>query len=475
LAAAGAETALLEAGDFASGTSQQSSNLAWGGIKYLENREFRLVRGLCRSRNRLMQAFPLAVPEMPFLLSHEPDFRHGLTALQAGTLLYWVLGERKTRAPRRLSRKHLQEEAPIVDASRCDGALVYRDAWFADGDARFTFNLVQRANAHGAASANYLRCTGAERRGDRWHLTAENGTDRGKIELSARMMVNACGPWADPFAEIAGLQTGHRHVFSKGVHLIVPRLDSVRRVLAFFADDGRLFFTIPLGNRTCIGTTDTPVNSPDAVVTNADRQFILDNVNARLRLAQPLTCEDVIAERCGVRPLVTNDADASTEGRDWLQLSRKHAVAIDPCTAAVSIYGGKLTDCLNVGEEIVAAANELGIACNLPKNWFGIPDSKSAERTGKLLPKDPRLAERLLRRYQEHAPLVAKMLLDDPNLAQPVLEGADVCLGELQYAARHEFVVKPDDLFRRRTLLSLCYDANDVSLLEKQVWPDAIP
>ena len=116
-------------------------------------------------------------------------------------------------------------------------------------------------------------------------------------------------------------KTKHRHVFSKGVHLLVDRMSENERVLTFFANDGRLFFAIPMGARTCIGTTDTPERVPTKHISDADRDFILDNINARLHPRCHIRREDVIAERCGVRPLVAsaNDAGAGRLDADVTQ------------------------------------------------------------------------------------------------------------------------------------------------------------
>ena len=117
---------------------------------------------------------------------------------------------------------------------------------------------------------------------------------------------------------------------------------------------------IPMGNRTCIGTTDTPVSDPSVGVTDDDIDFVLDNINKRLTRDDPLTRADIIATRCGVRPLAVKAEPG--KGRDFLQLSRKHAVETDRGTAHISIFGGKLTDCLNVGDEISELVRSLGIA-----------------------------------------------------------------------------------------------------------------
>jgi len=150
-------------------------------------------------------------------------------------------------------------------------------------------------------------------------------------------------------------------------------------VLTFFADDGRLFFVIPLGNKSCLGTTDTRVDALPAVVTPDDRRFILDNVNKRLRLAKPLTEDDIIAERCGVRPLAVDTAGHA--GDSFLTLSRKHAVEVDSSRNHVSIFGGKLTDCLNVGEEIAEVVHDLGVALPFAGvRWYGEPPAEERER-----------------------------------------------------------------------------------------------
>jgi glycerol-3-phosphate dehydrogenase len=187
------------------------------------------------------------------------------------------------------------------------------------------FGFVRKALDFGCDAVNYLRLTGAERRDGLWHARAVDVESGRHVELRARALVNACGPWADELNAMLGVSTRYRHLFSKGIHLIVDRVTDSRRVLTFFASDGRLFFLIPMGPKTCIGTTDTQVQDPSVGVTDEDRQFVLDNVNALLNLREPIRREDVIAERVGVRPLaVSGDAGVA----DWVQLSRKHVIEV---------------------------------------------------------------------------------------------------------------------------------------------------
>src|SRR4029077_5849357 len=122
-----------------------------------------------------------------------------------------------------------------------------------------------------------------------WTARAREVISGREFDIRARVLINACGPFADRVNAGNEVRTAHRHVFSKGIHLLVDRLTPNRRVLTFFADDGRLFFVIPMGPCTAIGTTDTRVDDPNAVVTDEDRRFVLSNINKRLRLPHPLT------------------------------------------------------------------------------------------------------------------------------------------------------------------------------------------
>ena len=153
-------------------------------------------------------------------------------------------------------------------------------------------------------------------------------------------------------------------MYSKGVHLVVDQLTPNERVLAFFDDSQRLFYVIPMGNRSVIGTTDTRVSDPHTSVTDEDRDFLLGQINDRLDLNTPLQSSDIIAERSGVRPLVVRRQSRSMKNVDWTALSRKHEVEIDHAKQVVSIFGGKLTDCLNVGEEVADAVQILGVHLN---------------------------------------------------------------------------------------------------------------
>ena len=274
--------------------------------------------------------------------------------------------------------------------------------------------------------------------------------------------------------QLSDQTTEHHHVFSKGIHLVVPRLNKNERVLTFFADDGRMFFAIPMGGRTMIGTTDTHVSTPETEVTEQDRKFILDNINKRLNLPKPITEEDIISERCGVRPLVLNNEKGNYPYEDWTKLSRKHEIDINQQKAYISIFGGKLTDCINIGEEVCDKVERLGL--NLPEKnlkWYGEPNQvifKEYLEVARLINLDDLtpsgsseiLSTRLWRRYGKRAFGLLENIKKDPKMAEPLIEGTDYINCELTEAARREMIVTLEDFLRRRSKLSLVVQHEDL-------------
>jgi glycerol-3-phosphate dehydrogenase len=475
LTARGLKTALIDRGDFAGETSQHSSNLAWGGIKYMETFEFGLVRKLCMSRNALIRAYPSTVQEIRFYMAHPKKFRHSRLKLYAGGWLYWLMGNGFTRPPRLLSVSDIAKEESIIARDEIDGGFEYSDAYLHDTDARFVFNFVRLALNYGCVAANYVEALGSSRRaptGDEyapqgvWETKTRDVMNGKEATVRSRVVINACGPWVDALNGITNVRTEHEHVLSKGIHLIVRKLSPNPRVLTFFADDGRMFFVIPMGPRTCIGTTDTRVTSPEVEVTPEDRRFVLDNINKRLDLDHPLTEADVIAERCGVRPLVVKKTGKGPTN-DWLQLSRKHAIETDASKAHISVFGGKLTDCLNVGEEICREVTDLGIMLPYPKRrWYGEPAEEIREEffhQATLMSLDkmtsPKSSEmlstRLWRRYAGQAIGLLENIRAEPRMAEVLIDGAEYLRCEIEQAGRREMITKLDDFLRRRSKISL--------------------
>lgn len=459
LSAAGVSVALLERGDFSSFTSQESSNLVWGGFKYLQTFEFGLVRKLCKSRNRLIEAYPNQVEPIEFLATFDDASPYPVWLAGIGAATYWAIGGFATAPPRLLRATKIEGLEPVIDTSHAKGGLIYADAYLPDNDARFTFGFVRTALERGALAANYTEATEMvfDERG--WTISLTDRLDDSRRSLSARVIVNATGPFIDEVNLGLGVVTDHRIAHSKGIHLVVPRIGTGERVFAFFDEDERLYYVIPMGDRSVIGTTDTRVDDPETSVSDDDREFVLRQINARLDLESPLTADDVIAERCGVRPLVV-EAGAEDQTSDWLQLSRKHEIEIDADRGVVSIFGGKLTDCLNVGEEVLDAVKQLGVlASELDESWFGEPSEIEWERfrsrvaANQLVGDDA--ASLLWRRHGRRANDVIDRIDTDPSMGDLVWHDPPYRRAELVEIGEREMVAHLDDFLRRRSSLAL--------------------
>ena len=469
LAGRGANVALVDRGDFGHFTSQASSSLVWGGFKYLENYELWLVFNLCRSRNRLFRAYPSNIAEIGFYaaLDEKGPYKPWFAAL--GALGYWIIGQFGTAPPRYLSKEKIEREEPAIDTDTVAGGIEYRDGILLDNDARFVFSFVRSAIEAGAAAANYVEMVSARREGERWTIRLRDVDAGEEFETTARTIVNAAGPFVDETNGGWGVRTEHRIVYSKGIHLVVPRLTTTEhhKVLAFYDDTQRLFYVIPMGHRSVIGTTDTRVDTPHTEPTDEDIEFLLAQINARMDLEKPLVPDDIIASRCGVRPLVVEASGSDHEEVDWTKLSRKHAVETDREHAVVTIFGGKLTDCLNVGEEVAREIERLGVPLEKDlHNWYGEPAKATRDeffRQARLMkldqmrekPEVEPLSRRLWRRYGRRAFSMLDEIREDPTMAEDIMGSADYLRVELHEAARSEMVTRLEDFMRRRSKIDL--------------------
>lgn len=469
LAGRGASVALIDRGDFGHFTSQESSNLVWGGFKYLENYELPLVFGLCRSRNRLMKSYPGNIKEIGFLapLTERAPYKPWFATL--GAVAYWAIGMFGTSRPQHLTTQEVEEVEPIIRTESVQGGIQYQDAILTDNDSRFVFSFVRSAIEAGATTANYVELVSAERVHDRWRATLRNVDTGDEMVCTANAIVNAAGPFVDGLNQQWGIRTDHRIVYSKGIHLVVPRLTTGdhHRVIALFDDTDRLFYVIPMGHRSVIGTTDTRVDEPFTEVDDDDRTFLLEQINARLDLPEPLTTADIIAERSGVRPLVVTAGDSSHGEADWTSLSRKHEIERDDERRVVTVFGGKLTDCLNVGEEVAVEIESFGIPLERDlHNWYGEPARQTRKefyRQAKLMKLDALrnkpdvepLTDRLWRRYGRRAFDMLEAIRVDESMGEDIMDSADYLRVELHNTAEHEMVVKLDDFMRRRSKIDL--------------------
>jgi len=470
LAARGVKVILVEKNDFASFTSQESSNMVWGGIKYLQTYEVPLVWALCGSRNELMRAFPNRIKATSFFAAVGPTAPFGKVLGFFGASLYWLLGRFQTKAPAVYSKEGAKEHEPLISTAGLKGAVQYDDALLLDNDSRFVWEFIKSAKKYGAVCLNYVAMDSATSKNFGWELNLKDQISKDAKSIKAKVLINATGPFASELNDALEINTKHTLALSKGIHLVVPKLTDHQHVMAFFDDAQRLFYVIPMHDRSVIGTTDTRVDNPTNQVTDADREFVLEQANRCLELVKPLTKADIISERSGVRPLVVK-RKSDVKNQDWTSLSRKHEIELDKKKHLITIFGGKLTDCINVGKEVSDLVKKLGIKEIRNRKWYGEDlELKSSTFYGEIsefYPNNPELAKKvlagLIRRHGAEIEQILKLWRQDKSNCQLIFEGLDFTKGELLYILENEDVVKPDDLLRRRTPLKLLRTEEEIA------------
>ncbi|MDF5755601.1 glycerol-3-phosphate dehydrogenase/oxidase [Spongiactinospora sp. TRM90649] len=454
-AARGLDVALVEAGDLASGTSGKSSRLLHGGVRYLEQFRFGLVREALHERGLLHDLAPHLVRRLTFLypLTHRM-WERGYVG--AGLALYDGLagmGDRGGfRRHRHLSRRALLRAAPPLRPDAAVGALAYDDGQV--DDARLVVTLARTARREGATVLTRVRVTGLATRSGHTAATCEDAFSGERFVIRARRVLLATGPWSELTQRLVG-GPAVRMRASKGVHLVVPR-DRLPMSDALIArTSSSVLFVIPADDVVLVGTTDTPwENGPGPVLpTGADVRYLLDQAGRWLRV--PLTMDDVTGVYAGLRPLV--DPGAGDDG-ETQSVSREHVVreVADGCFV---VAGGKLTTYRVMARDAVSAAvRGLRVPRNVSTETLGLAGSSgftqawarrdlAAVRAG--VPVS--VVERLAGRYGSDYRAVLAYGAQDPSLLEPV-PGAPSLLGaEVVYTARHEFALTVDDVLGRRS------------------------
>ncbi|HEY6886555.1 MAG TPA: glycerol-3-phosphate dehydrogenase/oxidase, partial [Solirubrobacter sp.] len=332
----GLNVALVEARDFASGTSSRSSKLIHGGLRYLEQRDFGLVREALRERGLLLNVLaPHLASPVPFLL---PLTEHWQRAyIGSGMVLYDSLGGGHGGLPRHrhLTKRGALKIAPALRKDALVGAIQYYDAKM--DDARHTLTVARTAAEYGAAVVSNARVVGFLREGER--VTGVQVRDEqggATISVQASVVVNATGVWTDDVQHLVGERGKFQVRASKGIHLVVPRDRLQLDTGLILRTEKSVLFVIPWGWHWIVGTTDTDweLDKAHPAASSTDIDYVLEHVNAVL--SQPLTREDVEGVYAGLRPLLTGESESTS------QLSREHTVAA-PTPGLVAVAGGKYT------------------------------------------------------------------------------------------------------------------------------------
>ena len=458
-ASRGLSVAVVDKGDLASGTSSKSSKLVHGGLRYLENYDFLLVYEGVNERELLQRLAPHLVRPMEFVYPILDDTER-VRLVGLGLTTYDVLaGWRNVRRHERVTADEAVAKAPALAGGGVRKAYVYGDC--ATDDARLVLANVVAARRFGALALTYTeavsllvadgRVAGATVR-DR--LTGET------YDLRARHVVNATGVWVDTL--LAQEDPAHRAVVrpSKGVHLVVPHdrvpLTSAAILMPSRQGDGRSMFAIPWGRQTILGTTDTAYDGPldEVGVDAADVDYVLAACNALFD--RNIDADDVVGAWAGCRPLLRGTSEAMGD------LSRRHALSEGP-TGLLTITGGKLTTYRRMAKDVVdrivarddkrarCRTDAIPLGCARPYDEVLAETAQAAAAVGV---GDAEVAETLVRQHGDAAADVLSLALDT-GLTDPLSPAACHLTAEVLYAVRHEGAATVDDVFARRTRLSL--------------------
>lgn len=335
----GAKVLLVERDDLASHTSSASTKLIHGGLRYLEYYEFGMVRESLRERERLLRLAPHLIYPLRFVLPHAHSVRPWWL-VRAGLLLYDTIGGRSSlpRA-RSLRRDDTAYRAPLKAAGR---GFVYSDAWV--DDARFVVLNAIDAARHGAEVRTRTALVSARREDNRWRATLSDG-----VQVTARMLVNAAGPWVSEVQALTGINARAGTRLVKGSHIVVPKLFEGNHAYMLQQPDRRVVFAIAYaGDKTLIGTTDIAVDKPeDGRIGNDEIDYLCAAANRYF--SATTTPADVVATFSGVRPLYDDGAsEAKAVTRDYvLELHAGGAPLL-------GVFGGKVTTARHLAEEATA-------------------------------------------------------------------------------------------------------------------------
>jgi glycerol-3-phosphate dehydrogenase len=450
-AARGLSVGLVEREDFAAGTSGRSSRLVHGGARYLRHGEFGLVYESLRERNLLRRLAPHLVRPLGFLIPTRRPVNRLYMGL--GLLMYDAATLGRTIAPhRRVSSAEAIRLAPTL--ARPSGGYLSFDC--RTDDARLTLEVIRTAAVQGALVANHASVEGFLGQGRVRGATVVDRIEGGRMEVRARVVVNATGAWAGAVQGLAS-STPTRLRPSKGIHVVLDRHRLPIRsavMVPSVARDGSLIFAVPWGPRVYAGTTDSPYDG-DLDVPAADPQDVAVVMDTLARAFEGLSAADVVTTWAGIRPLL------DTAGGSTRDLSRRHFISEDP-PGLLTVTGGKLTTYRSMAQDVVDGVCRTlrrGGPCRTRTIPIGLsgPLDHERHRAGEEAPRlglPPSAGARLVERYGDDWETAATMIRENPALGEEVIPGLPVLRVELELAAIREMALEPDDVLVRRTRLA---------------------
>lgn len=435
LARAGFRVLLIDKGDFAGATSQASAMMIWGGLLHFRHLQLATVRRLCRSRDYLIRHLGEQVQPQTYRYLPRRDAGRNLWLARAALMSYWLFGIRRQRPH---LRRDFSEQA-FLDRSKFKACIEYEEGVVDVSDARFVLNWILAYQTDEQLALNYCALNGGsfDAAAHVWRLEVTDQILQQQMIVSARFVINAAGTWTDDLNQRFQISTPYKHAFGKGVFISYRRDEQHTLPLMIETRDyqGCMSLT-PWGPVSMWGPTETRVMNleegfrPEA----ADVRYLLTEINSHL--AAPLAPADIISIRCGVRPLVFRRS--LSDDTNTFKLSRRYIVHADKHRPWLSIYGGKLTSCVQLAR---AVRLHLSKRIRERRSSRGNPAANSAPN----LMFGP--TERELRARDSVAPLTREVELSAfPGLSEPVPSA--------RWCAAYEMCWSLEDYLRRRTNIS---------------------
>jgi glycerol-3-phosphate dehydrogenase len=457
----GLTVGLVEARDFAAGTSSRSTKLFHGGLRYLEQLNFPLVLEALKERSLVLNTLcPHLARPVPFIYPLErPVLDRAYVGLGIGVYDVMGAGRGVPGHLKHLGRKKALESFPSGRRSAIRGAIRFYEGQV--DDARHTMMIARTAAQYGALCANSARVVGFLREDDRVVGARVRDLESGhEFDVRAKEVINAAGVWTDEIQTMVGGRGQFQVRASKGVHLVVPRnrINSATGIIT--RTEKSLLFIIPWGSHWIIGTTDTDwtLDLAHPAASQTDIDYLLDHANSLLQ--DPLTREDVVGVYAGLRPLLSGESDSTS------QLSREHAVA-SPVRGLTVIAGGKYTTYRVMAKDAVDAAvhgmqRKVPGSCTERTPLLGadgyLAAWNSRELTAARTGLRRRQVEHLLGRYGTLMSELLDLITERPELGEPLAGAPGYLKAEACYAASHEGALHLEDVLTRRTRISIEVD-----------------
>ena len=457
----GMKVALLEKGDFASGTSSKSTKLMHGGIRYLENLELDLVYESLRERYIQLTAAPHLVKPLQFIIPVYKKDKRPLWMMHLGVFLYDLLaGKYKIKKHKRLNKKEVLEKEPSLKKEGLLGGLTYYDAQM--DDARVCLENVLSADEAGASVSNYVKTISfIKENGKAVGVIARDELGGEKFEIRAKKIICAAGPWTNELLRIDHHKAKKRIRMTKGVHIVYKEKITNSAILVTSKSDKRIFFVIPWKDKTLIGTTDTAhVGNPDFVKTNKEDIDYLLNEAERVFPGIQIDKEKIIHTFAGLRPLIRKWGSPS-------KVSRRHLFHETP-SGIIFVVGGKYTTYRRIAELCV---NKIKKGSD-GKEFKLFGSGAIKENPGAVASQygvDIKLIQNLIKRYGARYKNVLELIKERPILKEKIFNNPPITGAEIFYSLKTEMAEKAEDVLDRRLSIECGGDVKKeyILLIEK--------